>query len=321
MRGVVFLVGADDALDEVVADDIFFAELGAADAFDPAADFKSFNEAAAFAGRQINLRDVAGDDSFGVEAEARQKHFHLFTGGVLRFVEDDERIVERAAAHEGERRDFDNSLLEKRFELVGVEHFVKSVVERAHVGIDFFLERAREEAQFFAGFDGGTREDDAVDLLGEQSADGHGYREIGLAGAAWADAENHVVGFDLLHVMLLRGVFRRNLFLAEGARLAVFEDFAGGRVRLIESDAHEAFDFFAGKMAAVARSVVVLFDDFHGAIYGVMRAFDCELGVVQVRADVERVLEQADVFVERAKERFDFSGNCDAAFHQAGVRS
>src|SRR5215475_1528207 len=73
-------------------------------------------------------------------------------------------------------------------------------------------------------------------------------------------------------------------------------------------------------MAAVARGVIVLFDDFDGAVNGFMRAFDGELGVVKVRADVERALEQAEVFVKRAKEGFNFSGNGDAAFHQAGVR-
>jgi len=90
---VRILVGANDALDEIVANDILFAELRATDAFDFAADLQGFDKAALFAGWQIDLGDVAGDDGFGVEAEARQEHFHLFAGGVLRFVEDDERIV------------------------------------------------------------------------------------------------------------------------------------------------------------------------------------------------------------------------------------
>src|SRR5262249_53623769 len=108
---------------------------------------------------------------------------------------------------------------------------------------------------------------------------------------------------------------------AKGTRFAVLENFARWRVRLIERDAHKAFYFLAGKMAAVASGVVVLFDDFDGPVDGLVGPFDGEFGVVQMRANVERVLEQADVFIERAKERFDFSGNGDAAFHQAGVRS
>jgi hypothetical protein len=74
-------------------------------------------------------------------------------------------------------------------------------------------------------------------------------------------------------------------------------------------------------MTAVARGVIVLFDDFYGAVDGVVRAFNGEFCVVKVRMDVERVFKQANVFVERAEKRFDFPGNGDAAFHQAGVRS
>src|SRR5579859_1636022 len=90
---------------------------------------------------------------------------------------------ERAAPHESERRDFNNSLFEKSFELVGVEHFVERVVERAHVGIDFFLKRAGEKAELFTGFDGRASQDDAVDLFREKRADCHSNGEIGFAGA------------------------------------------------------------------------------------------------------------------------------------------
>src|SRR5438876_9908925 len=99
MREFVFLVGANDALDEVMANDILFAELRATDAFDFAADFHCFDKAALFAGWQIDLRDVAGDDRFGVEAEAVQKLFHLSAGVVLRFVKYVEGSVEVTAAN------------------------------------------------------------------------------------------------------------------------------------------------------------------------------------------------------------------------------
>jgi len=44
-------------------------------------------------------------------------------------------------------------------------------------------------------------------------------------------------------------------------------------------------------MAAVARGLVVLFHDFDGAIDRLVRAFDGELDVLEVCADVERILE------------------------------
>ena len=165
MRGGVLVIGFDDALDEIVADDIALIEIDERDAFNFADDFDGFDEAGAAGFGQVDLGHVAGDDGFGIEAETREEHFHLFAGGVLGFVEDDEGIVERAAAHEGERGDFDDAFFEEIFELVGFEEVVERVVKRAHVGIHFFLERAGKEAEAFAGFDGGARENDAIYLL------------------------------------------------------------------------------------------------------------------------------------------------------------
>ena len=45
--------------------------------------------------------------------EAGEEHLHLLAGGVLRLVEDDEGVVQRAAAHEGERRDLDRAPLDQ----------------------------------------------------------------------------------------------------------------------------------------------------------------------------------------------------------------
>jgi hypothetical protein len=57
--------------------------------------------------RQVDLAGVAGDDRLRAEADPRQEHLHLLGRRVLRLVEDDERVVERAAAHERERRDLE----------------------------------------------------------------------------------------------------------------------------------------------------------------------------------------------------------------------
>src|SRR5580704_10209232 len=162
---IILLIGADDLLYQVVAHDIFFCEVGDADLVDFAADFQRLNQPGFLARRQVDLRDVTGDDGLGIKAQAREKHLHLFTGGILRFVENDERVVERAAAHERQRRDLDDSLFEKAVQLVGFKHVVQRVVKRAHVRVDFLLQRAGKETETLAGFDGGTRENDAVDLL------------------------------------------------------------------------------------------------------------------------------------------------------------
>ena len=62
---------------------------------------------------EILLGRVAGDHELRVEAEAREEHLHLLGRCVLRLVEDDEGVVHRAAAHEGQRRDLDDALLDE----------------------------------------------------------------------------------------------------------------------------------------------------------------------------------------------------------------
>ncbi len=158
---VVALVGFDDALYQGVAHHVFFIELYEADAFHAFQNFHGVNQSAAAGVGQIDLRDVAVHHHFGVEALAREHHLHLLGRAVLRFVQDDEAVVEGAAAHESDGRDFDDVALQQFLHALVVEHVVERVVERAQIGVDFFLQRAGQEAEALAGFDGGAREDDA----------------------------------------------------------------------------------------------------------------------------------------------------------------
>ena len=175
-----------------------------------------------------------------------------------------------------------------------------------------------KKAEPLAGFDGRARQNDAVDLLGEQRADGHGHGDVGLAGAAGADGEHHVVLLDLFHVAALAGVLGCDGFLAERARAGVLEHAARRFVRLFGSHADQRFHFGAGELAAVAREVVVFLDDLHGLIDAFLLAFDGQARVVQMRAHVQRVLEQAHVLIERAEEGFNLSGNVNGTSHPSG---
>ena len=139
----VAVVGADDALDELVADDVYVFEVAEADAFYAVEDVQSFEQAGLFGVGQVGLGEVAGDDGLGVVAEAGDEHLHLLHGGVLGFVHDDEGVVEGAATHEGERGDLDDVGLEELVDFVRVEEIVEGVVEGAEVGVDFFLEASR----------------------------------------------------------------------------------------------------------------------------------------------------------------------------------
>jgi len=87
--------------------------------------------------RQVDLGFVASDDGFRAVAEASEKHQHLLGRGILRFVEDDEGVVQRASAHVGQRRDFDRA----PFGVLSISSTGsmswQRVVERAEIGRDF----------------------------------------------------------------------------------------------------------------------------------------------------------------------------------------
>src|SRR5436853_6181091 len=71
------LVGLDDLLHELMAHDVAIAEVDERNAVDRADDLHRLDQPRRPSGRQIDLRDVAGDHRLRAEAEARQEHLHL----------------------------------------------------------------------------------------------------------------------------------------------------------------------------------------------------------------------------------------------------
>ena len=186
-----------------MAHHVALVKLHEAHTLDALQDLHSVEQAASPSRREIDLRDVSVDHHFRVEALPREDHLHLFGRAVLCLVDDDEAVVERASAHERDGSDLDDVALEQFFHALGLEHVEQRVVERAQIGIDLFLQRARQEAETLARFHRGPRQDDARHLLVDERGNGHGDGEIGLAGAGRAHAEDQVVAFDGLEVASL----------------------------------------------------------------------------------------------------------------------
>src|SRR5687768_12428236 len=143
----VGVVSLHDLLHELMADDILLVEPDELDALDVADDLHGFDQARGAARGQVDLRDVAGDHRLGPEAQAREEHLHLLAGGVLRFVEDDEGIVERPSAHEGDGGDFDRAALEEAVGPLDVEHVVERVVQRTQIRVHLLLQIAGQEPE------------------------------------------------------------------------------------------------------------------------------------------------------------------------------
>src|SRR5918998_2252281 len=129
---------------------------------------------------QVDLCPVAGYHHLRAEPEARQEHLHLLGGGVLGFVQDDERVVQGPTSHKRQRRDLDYTPLQVPLELGGVDHLVERVVERPEVGVDLRHHVARQEPERLPRLDRGPRQDDPRHLAPVQGLDGKRHREVGL---------------------------------------------------------------------------------------------------------------------------------------------
>ena len=155
--------------------------------------------------RQIDLGHVARDDHLGIDAEAGEEHFDLMLGGVLRLVEDDDGVAQRAAAHEGQRGDLDHVVLHVFAQAGRGDHLLEGVVEGLEIGVELVFHLAGQEAEFLAGLYGGSAEDDLAHLLVLQCAHGQGDGDEGLARSGGPDGEGEVVLLEAIDEQLLIG--------------------------------------------------------------------------------------------------------------------
>src|SRR5471030_1498662 len=236
---------------------------------------------------QIDLRDIAVHNHLGVAAEAREHHLHLFRRAVLRLVQNDETVIERAAAHEGDGSHFDCIPLQQFLHAVAFDHVVERVIQRAQVGVDFLLQGPWQKAQTLAGFHGGARQDDARDLLVDQRGDGHGNGQIRLAGAGGADADHQVIALDGLQIAPLVDGFRRQHFLAEVALLAAMHQRPQRHLRIDRDHAQVAVEIAVVEDVALADQRVVVFQDILGPGDVGRFAFDFQAVVDQLSVDAQ----------------------------------
>lgn len=192
-------------VEEVKADFLYLGE-----------DFDGVTQTRFGVTRQVNLGDVTGDNRFRVKANTRQEHLHLFDGGVLALIQNDERVVKRTATHVGQRSNFNHVTLDELFNFLEAEHFEQRVIQRAQVGIYFLTQIARQEAQFFTGFNSRAGQQDTADLLTLERINRSGNRQIGFTRTRRAYAEGDVVVEnvgDVLRPFGVRGLITPRLVL------------------------------------------------------------------------------------------------------------
>ncbi len=141
-------------------------------------------------------------------------------------------MVQRATAHVRERRDFDDPALHVSLQLVTLDHVEERIVQRSQIRHDLLLQIARQKAERLAGLDRRARENDPRDLLLLERLHGHRHREISLARAGRADAEDHVARLDRAQVRALPGRLRDDRRALRRGQDFRVEQFVQPRVRL-----------------------------------------------------------------------------------------
>ena len=85
-----FFIRLDNLLHQIVPHDVPLIESDERDAFNTPYHFQRLDQSGTPPSRQIDLRDITRDNCLGVEPQARQKHFHLLAGRILRLVQNNE---------------------------------------------------------------------------------------------------------------------------------------------------------------------------------------------------------------------------------------
>src|SRR3970040_2300485 len=111
--GLALLVGANDLVDQFVANDVLLAKVLERNPLDIVQDRTNLDESRDLSGGEVHLGDVAGDHCLRVEPEAGEEHLHLLGGGVLRLIEDDEGVIQGAPPHESEGGNLDDAHLDE----------------------------------------------------------------------------------------------------------------------------------------------------------------------------------------------------------------
>ena len=123
--------------------------------------------------------------------------------GILRFVQQDAGVGQRAPAHEGERRDLDHAGLHAALDHARVHEILQRVVDRAQIGIDLLAHVAGQKAEPLAGLDRGARQDQPLDDALFEQRNGMADRQPGLAGAGRPFGEDEFVLLQRAQIEIL----------------------------------------------------------------------------------------------------------------------
>ncbi len=174
---------------------------------------------------------------------------------------------------------------------------MQGIVERAQIGVDFFLQVAGQEAQPLARLDRRARQDDAVDLALQQMGHGDGHRQIGLAGARGPEAEHQVGLFKRAHIFGLHRRARRDRAFARAQRKTIVG------IAIARRHAHRGLHVARRDLHAFLQARIQRTDRAVGNFARGDRAGYLEMVAAIAQLDVEQLLDLQQMFVMVAKQR------------------
>ena len=127
----------------------------------------------------------------------------MYECAVLRFVDHDERVIQRSPAHISNGGDLDSAVAEVLTQAFATHAITQRVIEWAQVRRHFLFHRAGQVTQRFTSLDGRARQDDAVNRAGFEFFHGTRDGQIGLAGSRRAQSKREGLGLDGLHQLSL----------------------------------------------------------------------------------------------------------------------
>ena len=129
----------------------------------------------------------------------------------MRFVENDERIVESTPAHIRQRRNLDDIFVDEFLIHVETKNFLQGIIQRSKIRIDFFAHIARQESQPFARFDRRTRQNNFLYIFNSEMIASERDGKKSFAGAGGSDAQRDDIIAHRVDVILLSDGFGVNV--------------------------------------------------------------------------------------------------------------
>jgi len=166
------------------------------DALDTGKNSRCLHQAAALALRQVNLRHISRNNRLRAIPDTGQKHFHLLRCRILRFIQNDKRIIQRASAHICQRGNLNQTLFHVFHEIFRAHDFIQRIIQGTQIGVYLLLQISGQKAQLFPRFNGRTGQDNAVHLVIFKGSNRHCHCQIGFPCTGRANAEHNRIILD-----------------------------------------------------------------------------------------------------------------------------